>query len=233
MYQRKMPKSQKPFSNEYTAYNPHSINLEERHWTDPIRVISIDPGIRNLALRIESRGIHTDNFPIKTLAFEVLHVKEEDRKLVGNVDQLFLFITNFLDKYLHIFRESHIMIIERQLPTNYRAVRISQHVITYFLMHFKDLPQLPMVLEIDPKLKGRELGASKHLNERGIKVWSVEHAHSLLTKRQDWDGLQILNKIKKKDDLADTICQIEALFSFNNWPLTREVKTLLLPSKKS
>ena len=222
-----MPKSQKPFSNEFTAYNPHSINLENRNWTDPIKVISIDPGIRNLALRVESRGIH-GNYPIKTLVFDMLHIKEEERKLVGNVDQLFLYITNFLDQYLKIFKESHIMIIERQLPTNYRAVRISQHIITYFLMNLKDLPQLAMIMEIDPKLKGRELGASKHLNERGIKVWSVEYSQSLLTKRQDWNGLEKLNKSKKKDDLADTICQIEALFSFNKWPLTQEVKTLKL-----
>lgn len=231
MYQRKMPKSQKPFSNEYTAYNPHSISLDHRSWSDPIRVISIDPGIRNLALRVESRGIHSNTFPIKTLVFDVLHIKEEERKLVGNVDQLYLYITNFLDQYIDIFRESHIMIIERQLPTNYRAVRISQHVISYFLFHFKDLPQLPMIMEIDSKLKGRELGASKHLNERGIKVWSVEYAQSLLTKRQDWLGLEKLNKIKKKDDLADTICQIEALFSFHGWPLTQELQTLKLKMK--
>ena len=165
------------------------------------------------------------------MVFDVLHIKEEERKLVGNVDQLYLYITNFLDQYLSIIKESHIMIIERQLPTNYRAVRISQHVISYFLIHFKDLPQLPMIFEIDPKLKGRELGASKHLNARGIKIWSVEFAQSLLTKRKDWDGLQLMNKIKKKDDLADTLCQIEALFSFNGWPLTQEVQTLKILKK--
>ena len=64
MYQKKIPKSQKPFGNEYTAYNPHSVDLEKRDWSDKIQVISIDPGIRNLALRVESRGIKTNYQPI-------------------------------------------------------------------------------------------------------------------------------------------------------------------------
>ena len=78
------------------------------------------------------------------------------------------------------------MLIERQLPTNYRAVRISQHIISYFLFHFKNLtPSLPMIFEVDSKLKGKQLGFSKHLNERGLKLWSVDYAKSLLVKRQD------------------------------------------------
>ena len=227
MFAQKTPVSQLPDKNEFTCYNPHTISLNLRKWPDIVQVVSIDPGIRNLALRVESRGITNNSYPIKTLVFDKLHIKEEDRKLQGNVDQLFLLITNFLDQYLHIFKNSHIMLIERQIPKNYRAVRISQHVISYFMFNFKNiLPNLPMIFEVDSKLKGRELGASKHLNERGIKQWSVDFAKSLLIKRQDYLGLEILNKTKKKDDHADTVCQIEAFFSFNNWPLTTEIQSL-------
>ena len=232
MFQRKTPVSQKPFSNEFTAYNPHSIDLSFRNWPEVIQVISIDPGIRNLALRVESRGIQNSNYPIKTIVFDKLHIREDERKLVGNVDQLYLLITNFLDQYAEIFRKSHIMIIERQLPTNYRAVRISQHIISYFLIYFKDIvPSLPMIFEIDSKLKGKELGASNHLNERGIKQWSVDQARDLLAKRKDLVGLEILEKTKKKDDLADTVMQIEALFSFQGWPLTSEIISLKINPK--
>jgi hypothetical protein len=120
------------------------------------------------------------------------------------------------------------MIIERQLPMNLKAVRISQHIISYFMFHFKNLvPNLPMIFEIDSKLKSRELGASTHLNERGIKQWSIDLCKSLLVKRQDYDGLEILEKHKRKaDDVADTLVQIEAFFSFQGWPLTKEVITL-------
>lgn len=233
MYQKKIPVSQKPDSNQYTSYNPHSISLDRREWPDVIQVISIDPGIRNLALRVESRGIRSNSYPIKTLVFEKLHIREEERKLLGNIDQLYLLITNFLDKYLNIFKKSHIMIIERQMPTNYRAVRISQHIISYFLLHFKNImPTLPMIFEIDSKLKGKELGASRHLNDRGIKQWSIDHCKTLLIKRQDYIGLEILEKNKKKaDDLADTLIQSEALFSFQGWPVTTEMISLKVKSK--
>jgi hypothetical protein len=233
MYQKKMPKCQKPDSNEFTAYNPHTIDLKNRDWPEVVQVISIDPGIRNLALRVESRGIRNNNVPIKTIVFEKLHIKEEDRKLVGNVDQLYFLITNFLDTYLNIFKNCHIMLIERQLPNNYRALRISQHIISYFLFHFKNItPSLPMIFEIDSKLKGKQLGYSKHLNERGLKQWSVEYATSLLTKRQDYVGLEVLQKHKKKaDDHSDVTVMIEAFFSFQGWPLTTEVVSLkLIPS---
>lgn len=228
MYQRKTPKSQLPDKNEFTIYNPHTIDLEKKNWPDVVKVISIDPGIRNLALRVESRGIRTNEHPIKTIVFEKLRIAEDDRRLEGNVDQLFSLITDFLDKYLSIFKESHMLIIERQLPINYKAVRVSQHIVSYFLFHFKNLmPALPLIYEIDPKLKGKELGASKHLNERGIKQWSVDHAKMLLAKRKDYEGLAILNKNKaKSDDLGDTITQAEAFFSFNEWPLTTEILSL-------
>jgi hypothetical protein len=222
MYTRRPGKLQAPDKNQYTVYNPHSIDLSKRETGDVVKVISIDPGIRNLALRVETRGITSNNYPIKTIVFEKLRITEEDRRLEGNNDQLYFLMTQFLDKYREIFKTCDFVLIERQMAINYKAVRISQHIITYFLILFKDrMPLLPVVYEVDPKLKGRELGASKHLNERGIKQWSVDYAKALFTKRQDYDALKIVQKNKSKsDDLCDCACQLEAFFSFQGWPLT-------------
>ena len=228
MYQKRPGKLNLPDKNQYTTYNPHSIDLNERKWPEVVKVISIDPGIRNLALRVESRGINSNCYPIKTLVFEKLRITEEDRRLDGNVDQLFFLLTSFLDKYKEIFKECHMLIIERQLPINYRAVRVSQHIISYFLLLFKNLmPALPLVYEVDPKLKTKQLGASKHLNERGVKQWSVDLGKELCSKRQDYDALKILEKNKaKSDDLCDVVVQGEAFFSFQGWPLTSTLSTL-------
>ena len=146
MYARKMPKGQVPDKNQYTTYNPHTIDIEKREIGDVVKVISIDPGIRNLALRVESRGMTSNNYPIKTIVFEKLKITEEDRRLEGNQDQLYFLMTQFLDKYREIFKTCNFLIIERQLAINYKAVRISQHIITYFLILFKDrMPLLPVV----------------------------------------------------------------------------------------
>lgn len=226
MFARKMPVSQAPDKNEFTIYNPHKTPLEERDWPDTVKVISIDPGIRNFTLRVESRNIRKEGFPIKTVVYDKLKISDKERKLEGNVDHLYLLITNFLDKYLEVFKTCHIMMIERQLPTNYKAVRISQHALSYFLFHLKDIkPNLAMIFEVDPKLKGRQLGASKQYNERGLKQWAVEKAKELLAIRGDTIGLSVLQKNKTKaDDHADTLIQIEAVFAFNKWPVTSPVK---------
>ena len=226
MFQKKMPKCQMPDKNEFTAHAFHSVDLNLRNWPDVVKIISIDPGIRNLAIRVESRGIRSDQ-PIKTVVFDKLRISDADRTIDNNVDKLYHLVTMFLNQYLEIFKTCHIVIIERQLPMNLKAVRISQHIITYFMIILKDIvPSLPMIFEIDSKLKGRELGSSNHLNERGLKQWSIDHCKSLLVKRQDYYGLELLNKQKKKDDVADCVCQIEAFFSFQKWPLTKEIKIL-------
>lgn len=222
MFQKKMPKCQMPDKNEFTAHFFHSVDAKNRNWPDVINIISIDPGIRNLAIRVESRGLRDSNHPVKTLVFDKLRISENDRKLEENIDKLYFLVNNFLDQYLEIFKSCHILIIERQLPMNLKAVRISQHIISYFMFHLKNIPSLPMIFEIDAKLKGRELGASTHLNERGIKQWSIDHCKELLEKRKDQVAIDILKKHKKKDDLSDCVCQIEALFSFQGWPLTSE-----------
>ena len=223
MYARKTPKCQKADSTPYTGHAFHTQEVSKRKWPNIINVISIDPAIRNLAIRVESRGVQTAT-PIKTLVFDKLHIKEVDRKLENNIDSLYLLVTKFLDQYLEIFKTCHIVIIERQLAINNKASRISQHLISYFMFHLRDItPNMAMIFEVDPKLKGKELGASNHLNEKGLKQWSVDHCKHLLTVRQDYEGLKILEKHKRKaDDLADCVCQAEALFSFLGWPITSD-----------
>tara|TARA_R110002153_G_scaffold118507_1_gene263265 strand:+ start:318 stop:1058 length:741 start_codon:yes stop_codon:yes gene_type:complete len=224
-----------PDKNQFTAHAFHDVDVSLRDWPDVVRVISIDPGIRNLAIRVESRGIRSSNHPMRTIVFEKLKISDADRNLNGNVDQLYFLVNQFLDQYLDVFKTCHIMIIERQLPMNLKAVRISQHIITYFMMNLKNIPKsLPMIFEIDAKMKSREMGASTHLNERGIKQWSIDFCKSLLVKRQDYDALAILEKHKRKaDDLSDCVTQIEAFFSFQGWPLTQEIQTLKLVSNKT
>jgi hypothetical protein len=43
-----------------------------------------------------------------------------------------------------------------------------------------------------------------------VKKWSISKAIEILSNYNDINGLNILNKEKKKDDLADTVCQIES-----------------------
>jgi len=103
-------------------------------------------------------------------------------------------------------------------------VRLSQHVISYLSLHLKNNNNLTVLLEISPKLKSKELCAPKGISEKELKKWSVIKALELLDVRKDTIAIQIINKAakSKKDDFADTIVQIEALFSLFGLPLTVE-----------
>ena len=239
MYQKKIPKNQAPYSSVYICHNPHTIPLSERKWSDRIRIISVDPGVSHFSLRVEERNIKKNDI-IKTLLYDKVGLKKEDQELTNdNESKIFTFIHEFLDQHIDLFKTCHMVIIEKQLPVNYRCVRISQHVLTFFMVHLKNItPSLPMFFEVAPTLKGRELGAPPNLNERGIKLWAVEKAMELLYIREDNIGLGVLERKvngrkEKKDDLSDTLLQIEALFSHFGWPTTKKIEKikLVIPDK--
>lgn len=236
MYQRKTPKTQQPYKSVYVAHNPHTVPMDKRVWPDQIRIISIDPGVTHYAIRVEERSRSVVG-PIKTLHFDKVGLKKDEQELSNDlVCPAYSFITTYLDKYLDLFKTCHMVIIEKQLPVNYRALRMSQHTLTYFMIHLKNIePNMALIMEVKPQLKGRELGVPPNLNERGLKLWAVTKAEELLEDRNDQVGLEILHRKdpntgrkEKKDDLSDTVCQIEAMFSYFGWPLTQKVVKLAL-----
>lgn len=227
MFRKKIPKSQQPAKAPYTLYNPHSRSLDERQWNQNFfRICSIDPARDNFAIRVETRpkDHETEDF-ITCQLFEKLDLRKMAVVLDNPGDYLKIFdvLSSFLDLHLELLQTCHIFVMERQqIPENVWTNRIAQHTLSYLLLKMKDTPLLPIILEIDPKVKGQQLEAPTGLNYNALKKWSTETAISLLTLRQDEYSLAVFSKYKtKKDDLADTVCQIEALFRLFGWPPTR------------
>lgn len=228
MFRSKIPKSQRPPKTPYTAYNPHSRSLTERKWNQGYyRVVSIDPSGRsgkNFGFRVEQRPGPGDYGNITADLFirysiQIGNVEPEDECLCKKYDLL----TNFLDENLSLFLTSHIILIERQLPENYSAVRFSQHILSYFLIKLKDTELLPLILEVDSKLKIRQLGIPSGLPKKEYKTRLIEKAKELLRMRGDIEGVKFIEKSKiKADDICDCVCQIEAIFSYFKWPLTKD-----------
>lgn len=219
MYRRTISVSQRGDNNIFTLYTTHTKDLNQRQWGSMCRIISIDPSIKNFGLRVEQRPYNLEPpFPpdsYQTLLFKRICIQAE-------TSNIYNMITQILDQYLDLFNTCHMVIVERQVPFNYLAVRVSQHVLSYFMIKLQDNPLLPIIMEVDNKLKSRQLQAPSNLNERGIKKWSIDKAIEILTSRNDTYALNILReeikKKKKLDDLADTVCQVEALFSYLGLP---------------
>ena len=241
MFGRRTPKSEKWKKLPLVNHHIHNISLTERNWKDFRRIVSIDPGglrreLRSFALRIEKRPMNSG--PIEMEVFEVVkftHPSDEKLKAESS-SELYKRVNNFLDKYYEYFIQSHVIIIEQQMHVNYQSIRIMQHVITYFSLMLRNTKLLPMLIEIDNKLKTKELNSPPNLNENGIKKWSIELAEQLLILRNDQESLNILKQAKKKDDLADSILQSEALCRYLGWPSTyteHESRFTLIPEQRT
>lgn len=217
---KKIPKSQEPDKALHIIYYPHTIPYTERKWNqDYYQVLSIDPGkIKNFSYRIEKRYHNGKIIPI---VFDKIDFESITQEGITTINNSYQVLTDFLNKYNKFYDDCHFFIIEKQLPNNYQAVRVSQHVISYFSIMLHNKPLLPAIVEVDSRLKGKYLGAPKGLGDKQLKTWSIEKGRYLLTLRNDTFSLQVLDCFKnKQDDLCDTVCQIEALMVYWGLPLT-------------
>lgn len=234
-FQKKTPKTQAPDKTPYTLYNPNDEGWNEEAWKGRIRVISIDPGRLNYCIRVEERPYRVEicqNYEIETLLYDKLKLTNDEIDLDENYQSAhYNSLIKYLDAHLELFRTCHLLIIERQLPFQYKVLRIAQHTITYMMLNCRNLETSFLIFEVDSKLKSRALKASNLLNDRGVKKWAIDHALELLKFRQDTTSLNIINRSKKKDDYADTVCQIEALFTYMQWPVTSYLAEYKRPLK--
>lgn len=206
----KVSKAESPEKTPYTIHYSHTSPVESRVWTgDFYQFVSIDPGRKNYAFRIERRYKNGTITPVVYIKVALEEILSSDHVCINKT---YVNLTNFLEEYSEFYPECHYVIIERQLPHNYKASRIAQHTITYFLTKLHNMPLLPSILEIDSKLKGKMLGAPKNISDQQLKSWAVGVARNFLTERGDQYSLDVLDFYKKKqDDLSDTVCQIHAL----------------------
>lgn len=132
-------------------------------------------------------------------------------------------LTNLLDEFSDMWKECSTIIIEQQMSfgkkNNTMALKIAQHCWTYFSIKY---PHLKLV-DFPSYHKTQILGAPKNkkvskngkvsfipMNKVERKKWAVEKALEILRLRKDGVNSTVLLLQKKKDDLADTLCQLQA-----------------------
>lgn len=221
----KISKAEEPDKTPYTVYYPHTRPHTDRQWTQEyLQLISIDPGRKNYAFRIERRY---HNGWITPVAFAKGDMPISTVEGDTTTTTIYQALTAFLNQYQQFYQDCHYIIIERQLPQNYKATRIAQHTISYFSLRLENAPLLPAIIEVSPQLKGKILGAPRGLPNKELKKWAVDTAHALLRTRKDDFSLRVLTGVSKKDDLSDTVCQAEALFIAWGYAATKPPPTNL------
>lgn len=136
-------------------------------------------------------------------------------------DEYYHNMTDVLDNYKEYWDKCNVFVIEKQMAfgknkNNIMALRLGQHCWSYFACRYgrdKSIVEFPAYHKT--QILGAEkikTGNSKYkpLTKPQRKKWCVQKAKNILLLRNDTETLTMINSIKKKDDLADVLCQLQA-----------------------
>jgi hypothetical protein len=124
---------------------------------------------------------------------------------------VFVNMYNVLSKYKSYWDKCMSFIIEQQMSFgnkhNHVASKLGQHCFSYFVFNYA---QFKNTIEFPSYYKTKVLGAGKNMAKRERKLWAVNKAMEILADRGDQATLDDITSRKKRDDVADTIVQLQA-----------------------
>lgn len=160
----------------------------------------------------------------KTILFKNNDLTENTVKGKYLDPEIFHNLTDLMDKYTEYWDKCEAFVIEMQMAFrgkyNTMALKIGQHCYSYLAIRygrFKPVIEFPayhktLVLgaqKIKTKWKSGKV-RYKNIDKPARKKWCVEKATAILAERNDFKTMSELTSKKKKDDLADVLCQLQA-----------------------
>lgn len=176
------------------------IDLNLNHF---IKIVSIDPGIKNFAIRIE-RINFLNKLDYTVEYFDLIQIEENK-----NVSKLTLIkkLNDVLISLNESMNDSHFILIEEQLGVNSKLIVIFHHMLSYFLNCGRY--ESCNVVAVNPKFKSKKLNFPKFKGKE-LKKYTVKYIIDLFEERNDVESLRRIKSTKKQDDLADTKAMIES-----------------------
>lgn len=107
-----------------------------------------------------------------------------------------------MDEYKATWSLCDIFLIERQMTTNFQALKLSHYLEAYLKIYFPN----KKILNYNASMKTKKLGATNLKSKKDRKEWTIEFVKNLL----DGDNLRYFETLPKKDDIADVVCMIES-----------------------
>jgi len=129
-----------------------------------------------------------------------------------------------LDAYRGFWDQCDTFVIEKQMSFgkkhNTMALKLGQHCWSYFAFNYG---RFKTITEFPAYYKTQVLGAAKEqkitkggkisfkaIDKPARKKWCIDKALAILAERNDFDTMSQIQSSKKKDDLCDVICQLQA-----------------------
>lgn len=140
--------------------------------------------------------------------------------------ETFYNMVDLLDKYSEYWDKCSFFVIEQQMSfgknkRNTMALKLGQHCYSYFVIRygrFKNVIEFPayhktQVLGAE-KIKGKKYKNGnyrwKTIDKPARKKWSINKATEILSYRGEEHTIKNIKTKPKKDDLADTLTQLQA-----------------------
>ena len=133
-------------------------------------------------------------------------------------------LTELLDSYHEYWDQCDVIIIEKQMSFGRRhntmALKIGQHCWSYFAIKYgrsKEIDEFPayhktQVLGAAKLLSKTKTGKVRYkaMGKPARKKWCIQKALSILSLREDFETATSIKSTRKKDDLCDVLCQLQA-----------------------
>ena len=209
-------------SNPYFIFNPHSIQPCVASQDKLIYITTIDPGIKNCAIRCSQYNPLT--FKSKTILLCKVNFVHNDLLNCNTPGSqgletfYYCSIFNTLDQYKYYFILSHYIAIESQYYDNPPLLRMAQHIITYLMCNVRNQGHRPYIVELKSQLKTQMLGAPPKMDKPQRKKWAVQAALYYLGYNNEPEMVEFISKQNKDDDFGDVVCyeQVMIKLIFNN-----------------
>lgn len=136
--------------------------------------------------------------------------------------ECFYKLTELLDSYVDEWNKCDIFLIEQQMSFgkkyNTIALKLGQHTYSYFMIKYckeKKIVEYPSYHKTQilgaPKIEHKtKKGTYKSMEKPARKKWSIQFVMELLKTRGEIEILSQLTSQKKKDDIADTLTQLQS-----------------------
>lgn len=164
-------------------------------------------------MKIVSFDIGEKNFAY-CLASDMKIMEWRNHDIIKNKNQTVILSCDMISEILDFKNWSDLdyVLIEQQFSKNIRAIRLSQHLWTWFRLKYPSVK----IFNIPSSSKTQYFLGKNKLSNKERKTWSVEKTIEILKEKNESEYIQKLNSYKKKDDLSDCFLQLYIFHMKNN-----------------
>jgi hypothetical protein len=165
-----------------------------------MRVCSIDVGKVNLGVYVEEFDNYLTGKGLYLQRVDLTQ-KKNDRVCPEFLHRLF----TYLDTIKQLLSTCDYIVIEKQLRANPEAQFVDHALQSYAVLHFSH----NKVISFSSKNKTKLFDGTK-MTKYQRKKWATQKAQEVLYERNETELLDYVKSLKKKDDVSDAICQLDA-----------------------